>query len=376
MQNSIVRMLFACLTPFAILLAGCDGKSKSAESQASARPVLVTAIHYAPQSQTREFVASIRPRVESNLGFRVSGKVIKRFVEVGQRVKAGEPLATLDDTDFKLQKEQSDAEYAASNVALMQATSDEARAIKLKRDGWTAQAALDRARSAAQEARGRNTRAARAVELARNSLDYATLRADTDGLVTSTSIEPGQVVAAGAPAVRVARAGELEAAVALPEGYARTASAGDARLFLWSNPGKMYRAKLRELSPSADPATRNFVARFTIIGADAAISLGMSATLLIASSDATPVISVPLSALFNQGSGAALWRVEADGSLDLAPVKVVRYETNTAMVSGQLKEGENIVVLGVHKLDAGQKVRVITLPSESDGASQRPSARN
>ena len=325
-----------------------------------------------PENSSRRFV-----RVSSsNLGFRVSGKVIKRFVEVGQRVKAGEPLATLDDTDFKLQKEQSDAEYAASNVALMQATSDEARAIKLKRDGWTAQAALDRARSAAQEARGRNTRAARAVELARNSLDYATLRADTDGLVTSTSIEPGQVVAAGAPAVRVARAGELEAAVALPEGYARTASAGDARLFLWSNPGKMYRAKLRELSPSADPATRNFVARFTIIGADAAISLGMSATLLIASSDATPVISVPLSALFNQGSGAALWRVEADGSLDLAPVKVVRYETNTAMVSGQLKEGENIVVLGVHKLDAGQKVRVITLPSESDGASQRPSARN
>jgi RND family efflux transporter MFP subunit len=364
-------ILFALLAP---LLGGCDNKSKGAESQLSSRPVLVAPIHFAARSQTREFVASIRPRVESDLGFRVSGKVVKRFVEVGQRVKAGDLLATLDDTDLKLQKEQSDAEYAASNVALMQTTAEEARAIKLKKEGWTAQAALDRARAAAQEARGRNQRSARAVELAKNSLDYAALRADAGGVVTATSIEPGQVVAAGGPAIRIARAGELEAAVALPEAYASVAGSGEARLFLWSNPGKTYRARLRELSPSADPATRNFTARFSILDADAAISLGMSATLLIASTDAAPVISVPLSALYNQGAGPALWRVDAEGRLDLAPVTVLRYEANAAIVSGQLKEGENIVVLGVQKLDPGQKVRVVTLPSGSGEARERAPA--
>ncbi len=369
MRNSSFRILIALLAP---LLYGCDNKSKGAESLVSSRPVLVAPVHYAAQSQTREFVASIRPRVESDLGFRVSGKVVKRFVEVGQRVKAGDKLATLDDTDLKLQKEQADAEFAASNVALMQTTADEARAIKLKKDGWTSQATLDRSRAAAQEARGRNQRAARAVELAKNSLDYAELRADADGVVTSTSIEPGQVVAAGAPAVRIARAGELEAAVALPEAYANAAGAGEARLFLWSNPNKTYHAKLRELSPSADPATRNFAARFSIIGADAAISLGMSATLLIASTDAEPVISVPLSALYNQGAGAALWRVNAEGRLDLTPVTVLRYEANAAIVSGQLKEGENIVILGVQKLDAGQKVRVLAAPSDPGALPTRP----
>jgi RND family efflux transporter MFP subunit len=317
------------------------------------------AVHYARQSQAREFAANIRPRVESDLGFRVTGKVVKRFVEVGQRVKAGATLAMLDDTDLKLQKEQADAEFATSNVALMQTTADEARAIKLKKDGWTAQAALDRALAAAQEARGRNQRAARAVELAKNSLDYAVLRADTDGVVTQTSIEPGQVIAAGAPAIRIARAGELEASVALPEAYASAAGAGEASLFLWSNPGKIYRAKLRELSPSADPATRNFAARFSILDADAGISLGMSATLRIASTDAAPVIGVPLSALLNQGQGASLWKVDADGRLEQTPVTVLRYEANAAIVSGPLKEGDIIVILGAQKLDAGAKVRVV-----------------
>ncbi len=359
MRISIIVTLRVLLAPAALMLYACDGGSKGNEDHASGRPVLVAAVRFAPQSQSREFVASIRPRVESDLGFRITGKVVKRFVEVGQRVKAGAILATLDDTDLKLQKEQSDAEYAASNVALMQTSADETRATKLKQQGWTAQAALDRVRAAAQEARGRNQRAARAVELAKNSLDYAVLRADADGIVTQTSVEPGQVIAVGAPAIRIARAGEMEAMVALPETYVGAAGAGEARLVLWSNPGKSYRAKLRELSPSADPATRNFAARFSILDADSALSLGMSATLQIASQDATPVISVPLSALYNQGQGPSLWKVDDQGKLNLTPVNVLRYEANTAVVSGPLKEGENIVVLGAQKLEAGAKVRVV-----------------
>lgn len=345
-------------TVLAAMLGGCDSKPKDAD-RAPDRPALVSTIHFAPQSQTREFTASIRPRIESDLGFRIAGKVVKRHVEMGQRVKAGEILAALDDADLKLQKEQAEAEAAAANVVQMQTAADEGRAIKLKQQGWVAQAAVDKARAAAQEARGRNQRAARAVELARNSLDYAVLRADADGVVTQTSIEPGQVVAAGAPAVRIARDGEMEAAVALPETYANSAGQGEARLFLWSHPGKTYRARLRELSPAADPATRNFAARFSILDPDPAVSLGMSATLTIASQDKAPLISVPLPALFSQGQGAALWRVDQQGNVALTPVSVQRYEAGRAIVSGPLEEGAQIVVLGVQKLEPGQRIRPI-----------------
>ena len=342
------------------LWPSCCGEAQDRPHEPmSTRPVLATKIHFAPQTQTREFVAAIRPRVETDLGFRVAGKVVRRHVETGQRVKAGDVLATLDETDLRLQKEQADAEFAAARMALTQTAADERRAIKLKEAGWTAQAALDRVRAAAEEARGRHQRAARAVELAKNSLEYATLRADADGVVTQTAIEPGQVVAAGQAAVRIARAGEMEAAVALPESFAAAAGGGDARLRLWSNPNKHYRAKLRELSPSADPATRTFAARFSIPDADSAVALGMSATLAIASRDAEKIASVPLSALFNQGQGPSLWKVGPEGRLSLAPVTVLRYEANAALVAGGVAEGDSIVVLGVQKLDPGRKVRVV-----------------
>jgi RND family efflux transporter MFP subunit len=354
---------FVCFPALAALaLAACDN-SASRSAAEPARPVLVAPVRYAPQAQAREFVASIRPRVETDQAFRVTGKVVRRLVETGQRVKAGQLLAILDEADLRLQKEQADAELSASRMALEQATADERRGSKLRKDGWTAQAALDRLRAAAEEARGRNHRAARAVELAGNSLDYASLRADADGVVTATFIEPGQVVAAGQAAVRIARSGELEAVVALPETFAATGAAGEASLYLWSDPGKSYRARLRELSPSADPTTRTFAARYTIIGADSRVALGMSATLTIKAPEAGSAASVPLTALFNQGEGPCLWKVESDGSLTLAPVEVLRYEERTALVKGGVAEGDRIVVLGVHKLDTSQKVRPI--PSDS-----------
>ena len=192
--SAIARRLYALAAVLTAALAGCDGKGERSaeESERSERPVLVAPARYAAQSQAREFVATIRPRVESDQGFRIAGKVVKRFVEVGQRVKAGDPIAALDEQDLRLQKEQSDAEFAAARVAQTQAVADERRAAELRAKGWTAQAALDRARAGGEEARGRFRRAERAVELARNALDYATLRAGADGVVTQTLVDPGK----------------------------------------------------------------------------------------------------------------------------------------------------------------------------------------
>jgi RND family efflux transporter MFP subunit len=316
-------------------------------------------VHYVAETMPRTFVASIRSRIETDQAFRVPGKVARRLVETGQRVKAGAPLAQLDELDLRLQKQQADAEFAASRTALDQAQADQKRGAELLQKGWTAQSAYDRQRSAADEARGRHLRAERAVELAANALDYATLRADADGVVMATSVEPGQVVAAGQPAIRLARLSEKEAVVALPETFFAKAATSDAQLTLWSAPGKTYRAVLRELAPTADPATRTFAARFALPDADDAVGLGMSATLTLAPHDGEKTASVPLTALFDQGKGVALWTVDADGKLTLKPVSVRLYGEREAKLSGGVAEGESFVLLGVQKLDAGEKVSPI-----------------
>jgi RND family efflux transporter MFP subunit len=339
-------------------LAGCDDSSGGAQAP-QLRVALVAPVRFAPLAPPRRFIATIRPRVEADQGFRVAGKVMRRLVENGQRVREGDLLATLDETDLRLQKEQADAELAAARMALKQAAADEGRAQKLRKDGWTPQATLDRQRAAAEEARGRETRALRAVELAANALGYAALRAEADGIVTAALVEPGQVVAAGQPALRLARSGELEAVVALPEAFAALAGAGSARLTLWPFPDKTYPARLRELGAAADPVTKTFAARFSIDGADAAVAIGMSATLAIESGDARRAASVPLAALFDQGRGPCVWKVADDGSLTLAPVEVLRYEARTALLARGVTEGDRIVALGAHKLVAGEKVRPV-----------------
>ncbi len=326
----------------------------------SLKPVLVAPVHYSSETDQRTFVAIIRPRVEADLGFRVPGKVARRLVDVGRAVKAGEPLAELDTTDLRLQKEQAEAELAASARALEQARIDEQRAVVLNERRVASNAARDRAQTALEEMRSRNLRAQRAAELARNALDYAVLRADSDGLVSATMIEPGQVVAAGQPAARLARAGEREAAVAIPEAYVARVRDGAATLSLWSAPDRLYKARLRELSPSADPVARTFAARFSILEPDATIALGMSATLSIANVGETKLARVPLSALFNQGKGPALWTVSNDGALALKRVAVARYDGRDALIAGGVDEGERVVVLGVQKLDPAVKVRPVT----------------
>src|SRR6187402_2045301 len=240
------------LAAVAIALTGCN--EKVAENAAPVRPVLVATVHYEPDSPERSFVGTVKPRIESDLGFRVPGKVAKRLVEVGQTVDVGQPLATLDEVDLKLQAEQSEAEFRAATGVLAQAGAAEQRAKDLRAKGWTTDAQLDQSHAAADEARARLNRAERSVELTKNSLSYATLVADARGVVTATLIEPGQVVAAGQSAIRVARFAEREAVVAIPETLVGRAKDGVASVSLWSERDKKYVAKLREIAPSADPA--------------------------------------------------------------------------------------------------------------------------
>ena len=342
----------------AIALAGCN--DSVAQKAVPSRPVLVATAHYEAESPERSFVGTIRPRIEADMGFRVPGKVAKRLVEVGQSVDVGEPLATLDEVDLKLQAEQADAELHAATGVLAQAAAAETRAKDLRVKGWTTDAQLDQAKAAADEARARLNRAERSVDLTKNSLSYATLLADSRGVVTATLIEPGQVVASGQTAIRVARLAEKEAVVAIPETLVGRAKEGTATVTLWSEPDKKYAAKLREIAPSADPATRTYLAKFSLPGADERVSLGMTATLTLADPQTERVARLPLSSLYSQGGDPSLYIVDDQGEVALKPVVVKSYGTNCVVISGGVDEGAKIVVLGVQKLDPAQKVRVVS----------------
>jgi RND family efflux transporter MFP subunit len=346
------------LAVLAISLAGCN--DKVAEKAGLSRPVLVATAHYEAESPERSFVGTIKPRIETDMGFRVPGKVAKRLVEVGQTVDVGEPLATLDEVDLKLQAEQADAELHAATGVLAQAAAAETRAKDLRVKGWTTDAQLDQAKAAADEARARLNRAERSVDLTKNSLSYATLLADSRGVVTATLVEPGQVVASGQTAIRVARFGEKEAVVAIPETLVGRAKEGTATVTLWSEPGKKYAAKLREIAPSADPATRTYLAKFSLPGADDRVSLGMTATLTLADAATQRVARLPLSALFNEGGDPSFYVVDDRGDVTLKPVTVKAFESSDVVVTGGVDEGAKVVALGVQKIDPAQKVRVVS----------------
>ena len=357
--SSYYRLLAgALLAILAISLAGCN--DKVAEKVVPARPVLVATVHYEQESPQRSFVGTIRPRIETDMGFRVSGKVEKRLVEIGDTIDVGQPLATLDEIDLRLQAEQADAEFRAATGVLAQAAAAEQRAKDLRAKGWATDAQLDQAKATADEARARLNRGERSVELTRNSLSYATLVADTRGVVTSTLIDAGQVVASGQTAIRVARFGEKEAWVAIPETLLSRAKEGTATVTLWSEPNKKYVAKLREFAPQADPATRTYLAKFSLPEADGSISLGMTATLTLADPQTERVARLPLSALYSQGGDPSLYIVNAKGEVALKPVLVKSYGSNDVVISGGVDDGSKVVVLGVQKLDPAQKVRIVS----------------
>jgi RND family efflux transporter MFP subunit len=357
-SNYYRLLVGASLALVAIALAGCN--DQVAQKPAPTRPVLVATAHYEAETPERSFVGTIRPRIEADMGFRVAGKVAKRLVEVGQTVEVGQPLATLDEVDLKLQAEQAVAELNAATGVVAQAVAAETRAKDLKAKGWTTDAQLDSAKAAADEARARLNRAERSVELTKNSLSYATLEADARGVVTATLVEPGQVVAAGQTAIRVARFAEKEAVVAIPETLVGRAKAGAATVALWSEPDKKYEARLREISPSADPATRTYLAKFSLPGAGDKVELGMTATLTLSDPATERVARLPLSALFRQGGEASFYVVDDKGDVTLQPVQVRSYESNDVVISGGVDEGAKIVALGVQKLDPTMKVKVVS----------------
>ncbi|MFN3884773.1 MAG: efflux RND transporter periplasmic adaptor subunit [Rhodocyclaceae bacterium] len=326
------------------LLVGCGEKTLPAETT-DVVPKVVKALEVGAGETAGEAVFSgeVRARIETPLGFRIGGKLIERRVDVGTRVVAGQPLARLDATDLQLAVAQAEANRTFTAAELE-------RSLELRQRNFISQAVLDAKRSAAAAAEAQ-------ARLAKNQAAYATLIADAPGVVSAVLAEAGQVVAAGQPIFRIARDGEREVAIAIPESRLAGLEIGaEATVELWA--GKTYRGRLRELSPAADGASRTYAARVTILDADAEVVLGRTATVRFAEAEKSELV-VPLAAILQQGDKPAVWVVGTDGTVSQRPIEVARYTDRGAIVASGLQPGETIVAAGAFKLAAGEKVRVV-----------------
>jgi RND family efflux transporter MFP subunit len=341
-----------------LVLAGCE--ANTAPAPKAERPVQVQRVAFANEDGKRDFVGVVRARYETDLGFRVPGKIIARLVNIGDRVKADDVIARLDPQDLKLQVESAGAEFAAATSNLTQASAEFERSSTLKARGYASNADFDRKQAVKDEAEGRLERARRSLNLARNQFDYAELKAGADGVITAISGDPGQVVALGQPVARLARQGEKEAIVALPETWLADARKANATVRLWSDRDRVLTAKLRELSPQADTATRTYAARFTIVDADDSVALGMTATVTLARTADAAVARLPLSAVLNRGTGPSVFVVDDTHTLALRPITVASFNEQSALVTSGVRDGDSVVTLGVQQLEPGLKVRTLS----------------
>jgi RND family efflux transporter MFP subunit len=343
----------------ALALAGCE--ANTAPAVKVERPVMVQRVSFENANRTREFVGVVRARYETDLGFRVAGKIVTRVVNVGDRVKVGDVVAHLDPEDLKLQVQSAEAELSAATSNLAQAAADFERYTKLKTQGWASAADFERKKAASDEAQGRLDRARRSLDLARNQLEYADLKADAAGVITATLAEPGQVVAIGQAVARLAHRGEKEAVVALPETSLAEARSSKPVVTLWAERNRSFAAHLRELSPQADVATRTYAARFTIDNADDTVAFGMTATVTLTQAADAKLAKLPLSAIINRGTGPSVYAVDQSDTLVLRPVTVTSFTEDEALVTAGIGDGERVVTLGVQKLEAGRKVRTVEI---------------
>jgi RND family efflux transporter MFP subunit len=311
----------------------------------------------------RGFTGTIGARVQSNLGFRVAGKIVERLVNVGQQVKAGEPLMRIDETDLRLALTAKRNAVAAAHASVIQRDADERRYASLLDKGWVSPQRYEQAKAASDTAQAQLAAAEAAARVAENEATYSILVADADGTVIETLGEPGQVVSPGQTVVRLAQAGPREALVALPETI-RPAIGSMAEASVYGSDGRRFAARLRQLSDAADAQTRTYEARYVLDGEAAAAPLGATVTIRLANQPSRPEVQVPLAAVLDDGTKTGVWVFDSGTStVRFRPVKLIRLTNETAVISG-LGFGDPVVSLGAHLLQEGARVRTA---SESRG---------
>ena len=363
----ILRASAAALFPVAVLaLGGCHG---SAAPAAPVAMVVASPLHSlvaASAGESIRYPVEAAARYSNAMSFRVAGKLIQRNVRLGDSVRKGQVIARLDPVDAEKQAASAQAALDAADHRLVFAKQQLERDQAQSAQNLIAANQLEQTQDAyAAALAGREQSAAQQV-VARNALQYTTLVADHDGLITSENADTGQVVSAGQAIYGLAWSGDIDVNLDAAAGdLGRIAVGQTAHVIFPALPGHAFEARVRELSPAADPQSRTYRVKLTLTQPGTAVRLGMTgdATLSPLTPDSTAgpsAFKVPATAIFHRGRDPAVWVIRpGDSTLELRPVTVGSYGESAVLVTGGLKDNENIVLAGVHTVYAGQQVKPV-----------------
>nr|WP_244195920.1 efflux RND transporter periplasmic adaptor subunit [Paraburkholderia susongensis] len=357
-----------------VALAACSKKEAAAPAP---RPVVAVAVHADGEAlQAASLPGEVQARYSTPLSFRVAGKIIERRVRLGDVVKSGEVVALLDPADAQKNATSTQAQLDAAQHNLVYAQQQLGRDKAQAKENLIAPAQLEQTTNAYAAALAQRDQAQQQAALAKNQLQYTTLVAGHAGFITAEQADTGQNVTAGQAVYNLAWSGDTDVLCDVPESALTAFAVGqNASVTLAALPGRKFNARVRELSPAADPQSRTWRARLTLIDAGPDVRLGMTADVtpalpLAAAAAAHGVFTLPVTALFHDSRQPAVWVVRAaDNTLELRRVTVIRYNERTIVVSQGLKDGESVVLQGVHTVSAGEKVRAIAPLHPEDFAS-------
>jgi len=339
----------------AFLLSACGHDEPVA---VAVRPAMVVKPEPSAQA-TDSYPGEVRARFEPDLAFRIGGKVSRRLVEEGQRVKANQPLAELDPEDVRLQLEATRAQVAAAEANLNLVRAERDRYKTLMERQMVSRSQYDNAENLYRSGAARLKQIKAEFDVASNQASYSVLRAPQDGVVARRSVEVGQVVSAGQTVFTLATDGEREVLISLPEqSFGRFKVGQPVSVELWSQPDQRFSGRIRELSPAADPKSRTFDARVAFNAGSVPAELGQSARVYIQTTDKVP-LAVPLSALTAENGATYVWVVNPDNTLKKVPVRVGAFGEKTVPVLEGLSADDWVVAAGVHVLLDGQQVRPV-----------------
>ena len=359
-MNQRIFLMIAC----AVLLGAC---SKPVPKADPVRAVKTVRVQSQTTQATQEFAAEVRAKTESRLGFRVGGKITRREVDIGSAVSAGQVLVQLDPKDLQLGQDAAAAGFVAAQVNLDQAQADYRRFKDLLEKGFISAAELERRESVVKSAQAQFDQAKAQASAQGNQTGYAALVADASGVITGIDAEPGMVVAAGTPVLRLAHNGPRDVVFSVPEDQvtaikALGATSGAFKIRLWGEAGPVHAATLREIAAAADPVTRTFLVKADI-GSIRGVRLGQTATVYVELPRVAGVTKLPLSALREEQGKTAVWVVdEATMTVALRPVQVLGTQGNEVVIGSGLNPQQIVVTAGVHVLEPGQKVKLFAQP--------------
>jgi len=361
----------ALALPLVAILGGCKDEAKV--EQEIVRPVKVAVIGEAVRGRALTYSGVVRPRIESAIGFRVAGKIMERFVNVGDRVEAGQVIARLDDADLQLAANSAKAAVASARSRRAVVSDNLERGKALLPKAIISQAAYDARHDELDAAASALDSAEAQLRQATNAVGYATLKADKAGIVTAVMGEPGQVVSAGQTVITLAHAGETEIAIAVPEQDAGHLMIGQrAKITLWAGPPVSIEGRIREIAGQADPASRTYAVRIAAGGSPRFMRLGMTASVLLRIDDEAAGVVVPLTALTESDGAPVVFVVDpANEAVRRTPVSVGGIAEDGVEIAEGLHGGEVVVTGGVQFLRDGMRIR---LPDERQHASSGSSS--